>query len=207
MALSVKQKINGAAWALVAVAVAMAPVGVSAVSGTSNTAINATVNPVISISSGPNVAISLTPTTGGVVSSASDTVTVSTNKTNGYTLTMKDADTSANLVSGANNITPFASTTTPGALTNGTWGWAVASGTAGVGISGFDASYSAESDNVSSTSKWVGVPLSSGSASTIKSTSSTASGDTTTVWYAARVNASQPTGTYTDTVTYTATTN
>ncbi len=207
MAVPVKQKIKLAAWALVAVAIAAAPVGVSAVSNTSSTTINATVNPVISISSGPTVAISLTPTTGGVVSSASDTVSVSTNKTNGYTLTMKDADTSANLVSGSDNITPFGSTTTPGALTNGTWGWAVASGTTGVGISGFDASYSTESDNASSASKWVGVPLSSGSASTIKSTSTTASGDATTVWYAARVNTSQPTGTYTDTVTYTATTN
>lgn len=207
MVTTLKNKAKIAAWVLGAVAVATAPATVSAVNATSNTTINATVNAVVSISSGPSVAISLTPTAGGVVSSASDTVTVSTNNSAGYTLSMKDADTSANLVSGGNNITPHASLTTPGVLVNGTWGWAVNSGTTGVGISGFDASYSAENNNVSSTSNWVGVPLSSGSASTIKATSTTASNDATTVWYAARVNASQPTGVYTDTVTYTATTN
>ncbi len=207
MTISVKQKAKVAAWALVAVAVATAPAAASAVANPASTTINATVNSVISITSGPTVAISLTPTAGGVVSSASDTVTVNSNNTTGYTLSLKDADTSANLVSGSNNITPFASTTTPGALTTGTWGWAVASGTPGVGVAGFDASYTAEPSNPTSTTKWAGVPISSGAASTIKSTSAVATNDATTVWYAAKVNASQPNGIYSDIVTYTATTN
>lgn len=189
------------AWMLVAVAVATSPITVSAASSTADTTVNATVNDVISISSGPTVAISLTPTSGGVVSSASDTVSVSTNRTTGYTLTMKDADTSSNLVSGGNNITPHTGTpAAPTALANGTWGYAVAGGN-------FDATYAAESNAGSSTTKWAGVPTSSGSAVTLKTTATTASADTTTVWYAAKVNTSQAGGTYTDTVRYTATTN
>lgn len=186
---------------LVAVAVAAAPVAASAASQTSNTTINATVNEVISMTTSGTVALSLTPTVGGVVSSASDTVTVSTNRTTGYTLTLKNADTSTSLVSGGNNITAHTGTpAAPTALTNGTWGFAIAGAP-------FDTSYSAETDNGSSTTKWAGVPSSSGTAATLKTTSSTATNDTTTVWYAVKANSSQPNGVYSDTVTYTATTN
>lgn len=41
----------------------------------------------------------------------------------------------------------------------------------------------------------------------VKNTGSAASNDTTTVWYGVKSTASQPNGPYTDTVTYTATTN
>lgn len=186
---------------LVAIAVATAPVAASAASQTSNTTINATVNEVISMTTSGTVALSLTPTVGGVVSSASDTVTVSTNRTTGYTLTLKNADTSTSLVSGGNNITAHTGTpAAPTALTNGTWGFAIAGAP-------FDTSYSAETNNGSSTSLWAGVPSSSGTAATLKTTSSTATNDTTTVWYAVKANSSQPNGVYSDTVTYTATTN
>ncbi len=184
-----------------AVAVAITPVVASAASQTSNTTINATVNEVISMTTSGTVALTLTPTSGGVVSSASDTVTVSTNRTTGYTLTLKNADTNTSLVSGGNNITAHSGTpATPTVLTNGTWGFAIAGAP-------FDASYSAENSNGSSASKWAGVPSSSGTAATLKTTSATATNDTTTVWYAVKADSSQPNGIYSDTVTYTATTN
>ena len=186
---------------LAALAVAVTPVAASAASQTSNTTINATVNEVISMTTSGTVALNLTPTAGGVVSSASDTVTVSTNRTTGYTLTLKNADTTTSLVSGSNTITAHNGTpAAPTALATGSWGFAVAGAP-------FDASYSAETNNGSSATKWAGVPSSSGTAATLKTTGATATNDTTTVWYAVKANSSQPNGIYTDTVTYTATTN
>lgn len=181
--------------------VALSPLVASAASSSANTTINATVNSVISITTASPVALSLTPTAGGVVTSASDTVTVNTNNTAGYTLTLADADATTTLVSGGNTFTAHSgSFASPTALANGTWGYAIAT------LGGFDASYSTETNNGSSTSKWAGVPA-SGSPQTLKATGTTASNDVTTVWWAAKATTSQPNGTYTDIVTYTATTN
>jgi len=200
MAISVKRKAEVAAWAVLATAIATAPITASA--ATADTVINATVNKVISLSSVSPVAFSMTPTASGVVSSASDTVTVSTNSTAGYTLTLMDVDATTSLQSGGNNITAHAGTqASPTALANGTWGYRV------VGVGGFGASaYTGETDAGSSTSTWAGVPA-NGSANTLKTTAVTASNDTTTVWYGAKVTSSQPNGIYTDTVRYTATAN
>lgn len=207
MTTSVKHKAKIAAWAVVAIAIATAPVTASAASQTANTTINATVNAVISMTTSSPVSLNLTPSGSGVVSSASDTVTVSTNNSLGYNLTVADNDATTNLVSGADNFTATTGTkTAPIALTNGTWGFAVATGTTGIGTNGFDTTYSVESNNTTSTSKWAGMPA-SGSPMLLKSTSAVASNDTTTVWYAAKAAVTQPTGTYSDTVTYTATTN
>lgn len=182
-------------------AVALSPLVAAAATSSANTTINATVNAVISITTSSTVTLNLTPTAGGVVTSSSDTVTVNTNRTAGYTLTLEDADATTTLVSGSDTFTAHTGTfAAPTALSNGTWGYAVAS------AGGFDASYSTETNNASSTSKWAGVPA-SGSGVTLKTTGSTATNDTTTVWWAAKANSSQPNGTYTDTVTYTATTN
>ena len=178
-----------------------APIMASAASQSANTTINATIADVISISSGPTVSVSLTPTSGGVVSTASDTVTVSTNRNAGYTLSLADSDATTDLASGGDTIGAHAGTyASPTALASNKWGYAVP------GLNNFDASYSAETNNASSTSLWAGVPV-SGSAQTIKTTAATASNDTTTVWYGVKATSAQPGGTYTDTVTYTATTN
>ncbi len=186
----------------VSLLLALSPVVASAVSQTSSTTVSATVSAVISISTGSTVSIALTPTSGGVVSSASDTVTVSTNRTTGYNLTLADSDANTSLVSGSNTFTAHTGTFgSPTALANGAWGYRV------VNAGGFGATaYSAETNNSSSTSTWAGVPA-TGSPVTLKTTGTTATNDTTTVWYAAKADTSQPDGTYTDTVTYTATTN
>lgn len=184
------------------VGVILSPVYVGAVTSTANTIVNATIASVISISTATPVAIALTPTAGGVVSSASDTVSVSTNNAAGYTLTLADTDTNTDLVNGANTITAHAGTqASPTALANNTWGYRI------VSVGGFGAgAYSAETDNASSTSTWAGVP-SSAAPNTIKTTATTATADTTTVWYGVRATTAKPNGVYTDTVTYTATTN
>jgi len=203
-----KQQIVAAVSVLAVVA---SPAVASAAVDTKNTTINATVNAAISMTTSSTVAVTVTPTTGGAVSSNSDTVTVSTNRATGYNLKLSDADTTTTLVSGANTFTaPTATWGSAAALTNGKWGYGIASGTAGLtAASGFDASYSAENSNSSSTSKWLGI-ASSASPQTLKTTSAAALNDTTTVWYAIKADLSQPesNGTpYTDSVTYTATTN
>ncbi len=190
---------TGALTAVVAVAAAtLSPVVASAV--TANTTINATISSTISMTTSSTVAIALTPGASPVVSSASDTVSVSTNKSNGYNLTVADSDATTTLVSGANSITAHTGTyAAPTALGTNSWGYAVAGGA-------FDATYSAESSSTASTSKWAGIPA-TGSPQLIKTTAAPATGDTTTVWYGVKVDATKPTGTYTDTVTYTAVTN
>ena len=193
-----KQRMYRGGVAAAVLAVAAVPLSASAI--TENTTINATVGSTISISSTSPVSIALSPGGSAVVSSASDTVTVSTNNSNGYTLTLANFDTNRNLVSGSNNIAPHAGTpAAPSVLADNTWGYAVAGAP-------FSGSYTAESNNSASASTWAGVPA-SGSPVTLKTTSSVASGDVTTVWYGVRVDSSQPTGTYTDTVTYSATVN
>jgi hypothetical protein len=159
------------------------------------------------MTTGTTVALSLTPTGSGVVTSASDTVTVNTNNTTGYNLTVADSDATTTLASGGNTFAAHSGTkAAPTALANNTWGFAVATGTTGIGTNGFDASYSAETNATSSATKWAGMPA-SGSPVLLKSTTTTATNDTTSVWYAAKATTAQPSGTYTDTVTYTATTN
>ncbi len=173
---------------------------------TANTTISSVVSPIISLfTTSGTVNVNVTPAAGSTKQTiASDTVTVSTNDASGYALTLADGDTNTNLVSGGNNIAASAGTqsspTTPEA-TN-TWGYAVA------GVGGFNASGygSASSAAVSGTLKFAGVP-SSASPNTLKTTAGVASSDTTTVWYAVAVDTTQATGTYTDSVTYTATTN
>lgn len=127
---------------------------------------------------------------------------VSTNNTAGYRLTLANSDATTNLVSGGNTIAAHTGTqASPTALATNRWGYRV------VNVGGFGATaYSGESNITSSASTWAGVPA-TGSANTIKTTASTANLDLTTVWYAVRATSSQPAGVYTDTVTYTATTN
>ncbi len=179
---------------------AVSPAIASAATQSVNTTITASIAAVISVSSGGSVNIAVTPTAGGALSSASDTVTVSTNATTGYTLSMSDSDTVTNLVSGGNTIGAHAGTyAVPTVLATNKWGYAVAGGN-------FSGSYSAETNNGSSTTTWAGVP-SSATPQSLKTTATTATNDTTTVWYAVRATSSQPSGSYVDTVTYTAVTN
>lgn len=195
------RKLQITASALLITGVVSSPIIASAASNSANTTINASVGSTIGITTGTTVALSLTPTAGGVVSSSSDTVTVNSNNTSGYTLTLADSDANVNLTSGGNSISAHSGTfASPSALSANTWGYAVAN------TGGFDASYSSESNNATSSSVWAGVPA-SGAPVQLKTTTGAAVNDTTTVWYGARATSSQPGGTYSGTVTYTATTN
>jgi len=179
--------------------------GTAAVSAlTASTTISSNISSVLSVlTSDGTVNVNVTPTGSGAQTIASDTVTVSTNDSSGYTLTLADTDSTVTLTSGGNTIPASSgSQTTPVTQAVNTWGYAVA------GVGGFNASgYSAtNSTALSGTLKFAGMPASA-SPNTIKTTSGVASNDTTPVWYAVAANTSQPSGTYTDSVTYTATAN
>lgn len=202
MSVTKRQRALSATMAVSVFGIAFTPVIASAASSSANTVINANIGATISVTTTTPVTINLTPTAGGVVSSSSDTVSVSTNNSTGYTLTLANNDATTTLVSGSDTIAAHSGTqASPTTLTNGTWGYRVD------GVGGFGAGpTSAETNNGSSTTTWAGVPATA-SPNTLKTTGTTAANDTTTVWYGVRVNSSQPNGTYTDTVTYTATTN
>ena len=183
-----------------ALVAALSPALASAATQSTNTTVTATVQSVISLAAGTAPSMSVTPTGSGTLTSTSQTVTVNSNNVLGYNLTVADSDATTTLVSGGNTIAASANTTaSPAALAVNTWGFAVG------GLGTFDASYSTETNSTTSTSKWAGMPA-TGSPFNIRSTSATATNEVTTVWYAVEVDSSKPNGTYTDTVTYTATT-
>ena len=115
----------------------------------------------------------------------STAVTVSTNDVDGYTLTVIDADaTNALTATGVTGGTIAAYTSPVSAPTAGTAGW---------GLKGGDVS------------QYTGVPVSTGTALTLKANGTAQAADeVTNVTYGVATAANQPTGTYSDTITYTA---
>ena len=171
---------------------------------TASSTISSNISAVISLlTSDGTVNVNVVPTGSGAQTIANDTVTVSTNDSSGYTLQVAETSGSSNLVSGANNIPASSGTQgTPAVMAVNTWGYRVDS------IGGFGAGpTSAQSSSaISGTIKFAAVPA-TGSPNTIKSTSGTATSDTTKVWYGVAADTTQPSGTYTNSVTYTATAN
>ncbi|HET7827457.1 MAG TPA: hypothetical protein VFK97_01145, partial [Candidatus Saccharimonadales bacterium] len=126
---------------------------------TATTTISSQISAVISLfTTNGTVNVNVVPTGAGAQTIASDTVTVSTNDSSGYTLQLADTDTNTNLVSGANNIAASAGTQTTPVTPEvvNTWGYAVA------GVGGFNASgyAAASSAAISGTLKFAGVPSS-----------------------------------------------
>lgn len=193
-------KVLVASLAILVAAVLASNDGFAAVNS-ANTTINANVGSAIAITSLSAVNINVTPTASGArLSSAKDTVTVNTNNAAGYNLTLAMSTSETRLLSGANSIAQAAGTlASPQALGTNTWGYRVAS------AGGFGAGAAAENSVATSSYTWAGVPA-SGTPDQVKSTSVPANDDTTDIWYAIMVDTTKPSGTYTGTVTYTATT-
>lgn len=177
---------------------------VNADAATTGTTVSSVVGAVISLlTSNGTVNINATPTGSGVQTIASDTVTVSTNDTAGYTLKLAETSGSSALVSGGNSISAIGGTqTTPIVETANSWGYRVDN------LGGFGAGPTSGVSNaaISGSIKFAAVPATA-SPNTLKTTATTATNDTTTVWYGLAVNTTQPSGTYTNSVTYTATAN
>ena len=129
-------------------------------------------------------AINILPNTADLTTMYTD-IYVSTNSAAGYTLTLIDADSNANLVNSDSdtiatiNTTPVAGTTP---------GWAV---------------------SINGGSTWQKMPNSTETAITVKNytpnPAAVSTRDQSTVNYGIATSVAQPTGTYVDTITYTAT--
>ena len=171
---------------------------------TASTTISSVISPVISLfTTNGTVNVNVTPTGSGAQTIASDTATVSTNDASGYTLQLAETGAGSTLVSGGNTIPASSGNqTTPVVMAVNTWGYRVDS----VGGFGAGTTTSQSSAAISGTIKFAAVPA-TGSPNTLKNTSGVASNDTTTVWYGVAANTTQPSGTYTNSVTYTATAN
>jgi hypothetical protein len=188
--------------AVLFVAILSIPVAVSA-STTASTTISSVVSSVITLSTSGTVNINTTPAGAGVQTISNDVATVSTNDTAGYTLQLGETSATTTLTNGGNTIAASSGTqTTPVVETAGTWGYRVD------GLGGFGAGPTSGASNaaISGTIKFAGVAA-TGSPNTIKTTATTATSDTLSIWYGVAVNTSQATGTYTNSVTYTATAN
>lgn len=198
-----KQNLFRAVSVLAVVGLVASPSFVSAVTDT--TTVEATVGSSISISNTtPTVSVSLTPGGSAVESVGSDTVSVSTNDTDGYTLDVAadDASTDLDSATGPGTYTIGATTpTTPATATTldtNSWGWCV------VSLGSCSGSYTVSNNQSAGASgNWIAMPA-SGSDIEVKSTSGTASNDTTVFYYGVNVDATKQTDTYTDGVTYTA---
>ncbi len=157
----------------------------------------------ITLGSGPNVDIHVTPSSSERTSSNSDTVTVSTNSTTGYNLTVENTTTNRNLVRAlGGTIAPSGgSLATPVVLATNTWGYRV-DGTGGFG----SGPTTAELNVATSGFTWAGVPA-LGSADTIRNESLPATSQQTRVWYSMSADMTKAAGQYTTTVVYTAVAN
>ncbi|HEY8992471.1 MAG TPA: hypothetical protein VIM37_01315 [Candidatus Microsaccharimonas sp.] len=165
------------------------------------TSVNSSISSIISVfTSSGTVTVNATPSAGGVQTIANDVITVSTNDVAGYTLKLNETGASSTLVSGGNSIAASSGTlAAPVAQAVNTWGYRVDS------IGGFGAGPTGPVSNtaISGAIKFAAVPVTA-SPDTIKTTATTATNDTTSVWYGVAVNTATPSGAYTNSVTYTA---
>lgn len=139
-----------------------------------------------------------TPIVGGTQASASDTITVSTNAINGYSLTLQSNTASTNLVNGANTIATSAGTiASPVTLANNTWGWREDS------LSGFGAGPTNAGNANSAT--YAAFPATGAPVTLTARASGPYSSNVHTVWYSVKADTSKPNGNYVNTALYTAT--
>lgn len=187
---------------LAVAAIMLSPIAAGAATDSKDTIINATIGSTISMTTSGSVGIAITPNATGLASSASDIVNVSTNNAQGYYLTLADTDATSTLSNGTDTIAAHNGTAAaPTTLGNNSWGFRVDN------ASGFGAGATVAQSNVADlTGTWAGVPV-TGAPVTLKTTATTAANDATTVWYGVKADTSKSNGLYTDSVTYTATTN
>lgn len=158
----------------------------------------------ITLTSSGTVNVNVAPTPGGRCTVQSDTPSVLTDSTAGYSLTMTTSTTNNAMVSGSGSIAASSGTAaSPVTLATNSWGYRVDS------LAGFGAgpTSSQNSGNTPSVT-FAGVPASNQAPTPVASSSGPANpAVNTTVWYGICADASVASGTYTTTVTYTAVTN
>lgn len=203
MKYSIKTLVTYSSIPVLAVALVAALATSQAQAATTPTTISSTIGSIISVlTSSGTVNLSSTPTPTGVQTIASDTITISTNNSSGYNLKFAETGAATALTSGGNTIPATSATfSVPAALTVNTWGYRVD------GLGTFGAGPTSAATNAAIGSITFAAVPATASPQTLKTTATTATSDVTTIWYGLAVNTSTPSGTFTNSVTYTAVTN
>lgn len=156
----------------------------------------------ISLATSGSISANVTPTAGSAQCTVNnDVVTATTDASTGYTINLTDTDTTNTLDGSASSITASSGTpASPTVLTANTWGYRVDS------IASFGAGPTGAISNATIPAQtYAGVPISSGTPGLIRTTSIADTGIVnTSVWYGVCVDSSLKSGSYTDSVTYTA---
>lgn len=158
----------------------------------------------ITLTSSGIASMAVVPTPAGKCTVQSDGVSVLTDSTTGYSLTMTTNSISNAMTSGVGNITASSGTpAVPAILSMNTWGYRVDS----LGSFGAGPTTTQNSGSIPSVT-FAGVPANNQAPAQIASSSSPANpAVTTTAWYGVCANSTVPSGNYTTTITYTAVTN
>jgi hypothetical protein len=158
----------------------------------------------ISLSSNGNLSLNVTPSTSGSCTIQSDSASVLTDDSDGYSLTLSDSSTNTSLINGSNSISATSgSYSSPTALSGNSWGYRVdGQGSFGSGPT------TSQTNSAHSSTVFASIKSNLNTAETI-ATSSTAADPaiTTKVWYGACANTSVASGTYSSQVIYTAVAN
>lgn len=159
----------------------------------------------ISINSSNNISVNVTPTGSGSCSVNDDSVSVLTDSSTGYTLSMTTNSTSTSLSNGSSNIIADSGTlSSPASLGTNHWGYRVD------GAGGFGSGPTTSQSNVSYplSALFAGAPADNQTPATLVTSSSAADPAVTTlVWYGVCANNSLNSGLYSGQILYSATTN
>jgi hypothetical protein len=158
----------------------------------------------ISLTSNGSVSLNVTPTSSGSCTINSDSAAVTTDDSNGYTLTLADSSTNTALVNGSASINATSGTiSSPSTLTGNSWGYRVD------GLGSFGSGPTTSQTNASrSSTLFAGIKSSVQTADTIATTSVAANpAVTTTVWFGACADTTVASGAYANQVLYTAVAN
>lgn len=178
-----------------------------------STSVNVAVNPVINITdgnSGTTTIPAITPTSAGRMSAATDSLAVTSNDSAGYKVTIQMTGSTNTLNSGGNSIAAaIGTTTTPAVLSANSWGFCVPSNSGnGSYTTVFGTCDGSLSSAAISSNTYAAVPKSTDTPFILFNTASSSVGNyNTVVTFAAAVDNSTPSGTYTGTVVFTAVTN
>lgn len=158
----------------------------------------------ITLTGDNQVNVNVIPTPEGRCTVQSNTPSVLTDSSTGYTLTMTTSTTENAMISSGGEITPVNGTAgSPATLSVNTWGYRVD------GLDAFGAGPTSPLQSGSTPAvTFAAVPSSEDVATPVASSMGPANpAIDTTVWYGVCADASIPAGTYSTTVTYTAVTN
>lgn len=172
----------------------------AAAANTATTTITAQISSTISIfTTSSSITLGpFTPIVGGTQASASDTITVSTNAVNGYSLTLQSNTAGVTLVNGANSIATSAATpASPTTLANNTWGWREDT------LSGFGAGPTNAGN--ASAATYAAFPAAGAPVTLLARGSGPYTSDVQTIWYSVKADTTKPNGNYVNSALYTAT--